>query len=74
MKKIPSSQKQFLFQSGNYRMLLIAIAVIALGFILMAGGGSDDPTVFNPEMFNFRRIRLAPADRSSEVMSAGYPS
>ena len=60
MKKIPSSQKQFLFQSNNYRMLLIAIAVIALGFILMVGGGSKDPTVFNPEMFNFRRIRLAP--------------
>jgi hypothetical protein len=36
------------------------MAVIALGFILMAGGGSDDPNVFNPEIFNFRRIRLAP--------------
>ncbi|MDA9887114.1 DUF3098 domain-containing protein [Flavobacteriaceae bacterium] len=60
MKKNPSTQKQFLFQASNYRMLLIAIAVIALGFILMVGGGSDDPSVFNPEMFNFRRIRLAP--------------
>jgi hypothetical protein len=26
----------------------------------MSGGGSDDPNVFNPEIFNFRRIRLAP--------------
>ena len=26
----------------------------------MAGGGSDDPNIFNPEIFNFRRIRLAP--------------
>jgi hypothetical protein len=34
--------------------------VIALGFILMAGGGSDDPNFFNEEIFNFRRIRLAP--------------
>ena len=34
--------------------------MIALGFILMSGGGSDDPNVFNPEIFNFRRIRLAP--------------
>ena len=33
---------------------------IALGFILMAGGGSDDPNVFNPEIYNWRRIRLAP--------------
>ncbi|MDA9985261.1 DUF3098 domain-containing protein, partial [Flavobacteriaceae bacterium] len=40
MKKNPSTQKQFLFQVSNYRMLLIAIAVIALGFILMVGGGS----------------------------------
>jgi len=41
-------------------MMGIGVAVIALGFILMAGGGSDDPNVFNPEVYNFRRIRLAP--------------
>ena len=41
--------------------MLIGFVVIALGFILMVGGGSDDPDVFNPEIFNFRRIRLAPA-------------
>ena len=41
--------------------MLIGFVVIALGFILMVGGGSDDPNVFNPEIFNFRRIRLAPA-------------
>jgi hypothetical protein len=50
----------FLFEKVNYKILLIGLAVIALGFILMAGGGSDDPKVFNPEIFNFRRIRLAP--------------
>lgn len=50
----------FLFDKVNYKILLIGIAVIALGFILMAGGGSDDPNVFNEEIFNFRRIRLAP--------------
>jgi hypothetical protein len=50
----------FLFERVNYKILLIGLAVIALGFILMAGGGSDDPKVFNPEIFNFRRIRLAP--------------
>jgi len=40
--------------------MLIGIAFIALGFILMAGGGSDDPAVFNPEIYSWRRIRLAP--------------
>ncbi|MFK6999507.1 DUF3098 domain-containing protein [Flavobacterium oreochromis] len=51
---------EFLFEKVNYKFLLIGIAIIALGFILMAGGGSDDPAVFNPEIFSFRRIRLAP--------------
>jgi hypothetical protein len=37
------------------------LAVIALGFILMSGGGSTDPNVFKEaELFSFRRIRLAP--------------
>jgi len=53
-------QSVFLFDKSNYKILLIGMAVIALGFILMAGGGSDDPKVFNEEIFNFRRIRLAP--------------
>lgn len=51
---------EFLFDKINYKILLIGIGVIALGFILMAGGGSDDPNVFNEDIFNFRRIRLAP--------------
>ena len=51
----------FLFEKINYTFLLIGIAVIAVGFILMSGGASEDPTVFNPEVYNFRRIRLAPA-------------
>jgi hypothetical protein len=51
---------EFLFDKVNYKFLLIAIGVIALGFILMSGGGSDDPKVFNEDVFSFRRIRLAP--------------
>ena len=51
---------EFLFDKINYKILLLGIGVIALGFILMAGGGSDDPNVFNEDIFNFRRIRLAP--------------
>ncbi|MRX40536.1 DUF3098 domain-containing protein [Flavobacterium sp. LC2016-23] len=53
-------KQQFLFDSINYKILLIGIAVIALGFILMSGGGSDNPNVFNEDVFSFRRIRLAP--------------
>ena len=50
----------FLFEKVNYKILLIGIAVIVLGFILMSGGGSDDPKVFSEDVFSFRRIRLAP--------------
>lgn len=49
-----------LFQKENYMLLIAGIVIIALGFLLMSGGGSDDPNVFNNEVFSFRRIRLAP--------------
>lgn len=55
-----NKKKTFIFDKKNYQILGIAIALIALGFLLMAGGGSEDPTVFNPDIFSFRRIRLAP--------------
>lgn len=54
------NKSEFLFDKVNYKILLIGLAVIAVGFVLMSGGGSDDPTVFNEDIFNFRRIRLAP--------------
>jgi membrane-bound ClpP family serine protease len=44
----------------NYKLMAIGFGIIVLGFILLAGGGSDDPEVFNPAIFNFRRITLAP--------------
>jgi hypothetical protein len=62
-KKNKTTQKpksEFIFQKKNYTFLFIGLGCIALGFVLMAGGGSDDPNVFNPEIYNFRRIRLAP--------------
>lgn len=55
-----SKEKEMPFGKLNYILVLVGIAFIALGFILMTGGGSDDPDVFNEEMFNFRRITLAP--------------
>jgi len=60
MKNKSENPQEFLFDKVNYKILLIGIAVIALGFILMSGGGSDDPNVFNEDVFSFRRIRLAP--------------
>lgn len=53
-------KQKFLFEKVNYKILLIGIGVIALGFILMSGGGSENPNIFNEDIFNFRRIRLAP--------------
>lgn len=44
----------------NYKLMLIGFVIVVVGFILMAGGGSDDPNVFNDDMFSFRRITLAP--------------
>lgn len=51
---------EFIFQRKNYVFMFIGLACIALGFFLMSGGGSDDPMVFSPDIYNFRRIRLAP--------------
>ncbi len=58
--KHEENQQEFLFGKTNYTFLLIGVVVIALGFLLMSGGGSEDPNVWNPEIFSFRRIRLAP--------------
>jgi hypothetical protein len=58
--KNEEQKQEFLFDTINYKILLIGIGVIALGFILMAGGGSKDPNVFSEAIFDFRRIRLAP--------------
>ena len=51
----------FAFGKENYILLLVGLGFIVLGFILMSGGGSEDPNVFNgDELFSFRRITLAP--------------
>jgi membrane-bound ClpP family serine protease len=44
----------------NYKIFVAGVALIVLGYLLMMGGGSEDPNVFNPEIFSFRRITLAP--------------
>lgn len=50
-----------LFGKENFKWMLIGMGVLILGFILMAGGGSDDPNVFNKdEVYSTRRITIAP--------------
>ena len=61
MKYTNKTKKDFLFKKSNYKWLLISIITIGLGFLLMSGGGSKNPNIFNEEIFNFRRIRLAPS-------------
>ncbi|MHC1777372.1 MAG: DUF3098 domain-containing protein [Lentimicrobium sp.] len=64
---VTDKELQFAFGKENYRLMLIGLGVIALGFILMVGGGSDDPKVFNEAIFNFQRLTLAPL-----LILAGY--
>jgi len=53
-------QKDFAFDKENYKWLLIALGFLFVGFILMIGGSSSDPKVFNYGMFNFQRLTLSP--------------
>lgn len=55
-----SLKKRLLFKRKNYIMLAFSILIISFGYLLMSGGGSQDPLIFNNEIFSFKRIRLAP--------------
>jgi membrane-bound ClpP family serine protease len=57
----------FALGKENYKLLAIGFAIIVIGFLLMLGGRSKDPNVFNEDMFSFRRITLAPI-----VVLAGF--
>lgn len=48
------------FSKKNYYVLITGIVLITLGYLLMIGGGSEDPNEFNPAIFSFQRITLAP--------------
>jgi len=56
-----SAKKEgFAFGKENYILMIIGIVIIIIGNLFMIGGGSDDPKMFDPEIFNFRRLTLAP--------------
>lgn len=63
-KKIKSEQNgsdsKMPFGRNNYLWVIIGLAFLFVGFLLMIGGGSDDPDVFNEAIFSFRRLTLAP--------------
>jgi hypothetical protein len=55
-----NEDKGFALGRKNLRLLVIGFLIIIVGFVLMIGGNSTDPNVFNKEIFSFRRITLAP--------------
>ena len=59
-KPVQTQKPEFVFGRINYILMLGGIGLILLGFLLMTGGGSKDPAVFNPEIFSPVRITLAP--------------
>ncbi|MGP1611246.1 MAG: DUF3098 domain-containing protein [Candidatus Cryptobacteroides sp.] len=56
---IENNEKMPITRKG-LRLLLAGMIVMLAGYILIAGGGSDDPKVFNEAMFDFRRLVVAP--------------
>lgn len=60
MAKKDTPEAGFALGKENYKLMAIGFAVIVIGFILMAGGGSDDPNVFSEDLFSFRRLTIAP--------------
>ena len=62
-----NSKPAFLFQQMNYIIILIAVCLLTLGYILMSGGNTQEPTQFNTEIYSFQRISIAPI-----IIVAGY--
>jgi hypothetical protein len=60
-KKTEQEKKpDFPLQKENYILLITGFVIIIIGFLLMIGGKAENPNEFNPEVFSFRRITLAP--------------
>ncbi len=60
-KQLTENRADLPLTKRNYGLIVIGFLIIITGFLLMIGGGSDDPNVFKEnELFSFRRITLAP--------------
>ena len=57
----------FAFGKENYILMIIGFVVLFIGYLLMIGGGSNDPNVFNYDLFNAQRMVIAPL-----VLLAGF--
>jgi uncharacterized membrane protein len=57
----------FAFTKQNYILLIVGFLLICAGLLLMIGGGSDDPNVFNDDIFNTQRLTIAPI-----LIAAGF--
>lgn len=55
-----NKEPQLVFGKQNYILMIVGVALIALGYILMTGGGTDDPNVFSYELFSSTRLTVAP--------------
>lgn len=68
MKEKNKKEEEMVFSWTNYKWMLGGVLLLVLGFVLMAGGGSSDPNVFDAEaLFSWRRVVLAPI-----VVLAGF--
>jgi len=65
--EVSVKKEGFAFGKENYQIMILGVIVIIIGNLLMIGGGSEDPKVFNPEIFNCRRLTIAPL-----VILAGF--
>jgi hypothetical protein len=59
-KKNEDERADFPLHKENYILIAIGFAIILVGFLLMIGGKAENPNEFNPDIFSFRRITLAP--------------
>tara|TARA_B100000524_G_C23611067_1_gene356197 strand:- start:306 stop:551 length:246 start_codon:yes stop_codon:yes gene_type:complete len=59
-KRKDSHKGVFIFSKKNYKLMFVGLLFIVAGFLLMSGGGSNDPNIYSEAIFSFRRIRLAP--------------
>lgn len=65
--KEPEKKISLPFGKENYQLMIASIVLLVIGFLLMIGGGSDDPKVFSDKMFGFQRLTLSPI-----ILMAGY--
>ena len=59
-KKETKPMIDFPFGKENYMLMIVGLVIVFIGFALMAGGGSEDPAVWDPSIFSTMRITIAP--------------